>query len=74
VDDGVLKPGQANGLTQPLDNAIRRLDKDKVEDACNQLADFIAEVNAKTLEPLDAETAAGLIAEAEAIQSAIGCS
>jgi hypothetical protein len=73
VDDGVLKNGQANGLTKPLDNAIRSLDKGKTADACNQLQDFISEVNAKTPEPLDAATAAGLIAEADAIRAAIGC-
>jgi hypothetical protein len=73
VDDGVLKKGQANGLTQPLDNAIRSLNKGKTAAACNQLADFIAEVNAKTPAPLDAATAADLIADAQAIQTAIGC-
>ena len=42
VDDGILKQGQANGLTQPLNNAIRSLDKGHTVDACNQLTDFIA--------------------------------
>jgi hypothetical protein len=73
VDDGVLKPGQANGLTQPLDNAIRSLDKGNTADACNQLQDFIVKVNEKTPDPLDAATAADLIAEADAIRAAIGC-
>ena len=69
----MLKPGQANGLTRPLDNALRSLDKGNITAACNQLGDFIAEVEAKTPQPLDAATAAELIADAEAIQDAIGC-
>lgn len=73
VNENVLKPGQANGLIHPLDNAERSLAEDQPEDACNQLDDFIDEVNDKTPEPLDADTAAGLIADAEAIQSSIGC-
>ena len=73
VDNGTFKQGQAIGLTKPLDNAIRSLDKGNVEDACNQLQDFIAEVNAKTPEPLDAATAADLIDAAEAIRVAVGC-
>ena len=73
VDDGSLKKGQANGLTKPLDSAIRSLDKGNIVAACNQLTDFIAEVNAKTPSPLDGATAAALIADAQAIQSAIGC-
>ncbi|HEX6383278.1 MAG TPA: hypothetical protein VF177_01290 [Anaerolineae bacterium] len=73
VDDGVLKQGQTNGLLQPLDNALRSLDKGKTTDACNQLQDFVDEVEAKTPEPLDAATAAELIDGAEAIQAAIGC-
>jgi hypothetical protein len=73
VDDGTLKTGQATGLLNPLDNAIRSLDKGYTDDACNQLDDFIAKVNEKTPDPLDAATAAELIASAEAIQTAIGC-
>jgi hypothetical protein len=73
VDDGTLKAGQATGLLNPLDNAIRSLDKGYTDDACNQLDDFIVKVNEKTPDPLDAATAAELIASAEAIQTAIGC-
>ena len=73
VDDGVLKRGQANGLEQPLQNAIRSLNKGKINAACNQLDDFIVEVNDKTPNPLDTATAADLIADAQAIQVAIGC-
>jgi hypothetical protein len=74
VDNGTLKPGQANGLSKPLDNAIRSLDKGNTADACDQLQDFIDEVNAKTPDPLDAGTAAGLLDAAEAIRVAVGCS
>jgi len=73
VDAGLLKKGQANGLTKPLDNAIHSLDKGQPTDACNQLQDLISEVNAKTPNPLAAATAAGLIVEAEAIRDATGC-
>jgi len=73
VDDEILKAGQANGLFKPLDNAIRSLDKGNVEDACNQLNDFIVKVEDKTPTPLDAATAAELIDSAEAFKSSIGC-
>lgn len=68
----MLKPGQANGLILPLDNAIRSIDKGKVKAACSQLADFIDEVEAKT-PPLDDTTADGLVEDAIAIIEAIGC-
>jgi hypothetical protein len=73
VDSGVLNPGQANGLIRPLDNAIRSLDKGQTADACNQFQDFIDEVNAKTPQPLDVDTATSLITKAEVIRAAIGC-
>ncbi len=73
IDDEILKTGQANGLLKPLDNAIRSLDKDNVEDACNQLNDFIVNVDQKTPTPLDAATAAELIDSAEALKTSIGC-
>jgi CSLREA domain-containing protein len=73
VDDEILKTGQAKGLLTPLDNAISSLDKGNVEDACNQLNDFIVKVDEKTPTPLDAATAAGLIDSAEALKSSIGC-
>jgi len=73
VEDEILKTGQANGLLKPLDNAISSLDKGKVEDACNQLNDFIVKVQDKTPTPLDEATAADLIASAEALKSSIGC-
>jgi hypothetical protein len=73
ADDGTLKTSQANGLLKPLDNAIRSLNKGNIADACNQLQDFITEVNAKTPNPLDAATAAELIGQAETIRSSIGC-
>ncbi len=73
ADSGVLNPGQANGLIRPLDNAIRSLDKGYTADACNQFQDFIDEVNAKTPQPLDVDTATSLITKAEVIRAAIGC-
>ena len=73
VDDEILKTGQAKGLLTPLDNAISSLDKGNVEDACNQLNDFIVKVDEKTPTPLDAATAAELIDSAKALKSSIGC-
>ena len=71
--DGTLKAGQANGLIRPLDNALSSLEVGHFDDACNQLQDFIDKVYEKTPVPLDEETAAGLIADAQAIRSSLGC-
>jgi hypothetical protein len=67
-----LNTGQANGLTRPLANAMRSISQGQIAAACSQLVDFIAEVNAKT-PPLGAASAAALIADAVAIQVALGC-
>jgi len=72
VEDGALKPGQANGLIRVLENALRSLDEDRPEDACNQLADFIVEVEAK-VPPLTEAQASELIASAAAIRDMLGC-
>jgi hypothetical protein len=73
VVDGVLGSGQANGLTRPLVNVQRSLDKGKIAPACSQLQDFIDGVVDKTPEPLDASTAEALIAAAESIRTDLGC-
>ena len=70
---GYLKTGQVTGLTKPLDNALRSLDKDKIADACNQLADFVGEVEAKTPTPIGGEDATALISAADAIRDDLGC-
>lgn len=72
VDEGVLKVGQAKGLIKPLENALRSLDKDQPEDACNQLGDFIMEVEAK-VPPLTEAQAGELIASAAAIREMLAC-
>lgn len=72
ADDGVLKAGQDRGLIRPLENALRSLDKEKWEDACNQLGDFVVEVEAK-VPPLTGAQASELIADATAIQEALAC-
>lgn len=74
VDSGVLKTGQANGLTHPLQNAIRSLDDGRFVPACSQLQDFINEVTDKTPTPLDATNADALINGANDIRTKIGCS
>ena len=73
VDTDVLNAGQANGISRPLNNALRSLDSGHTADACNQLQDFIDEVYAKTPVPLDAPTAAALIADAQAIRTYLDC-
>lgn len=67
VDDGVLKRNQAKGLEGPLRNAVRSIARGNMAAACSQLNDFVAEVIAKTPDPIDADTAESLVAEAEAI-------
>ena len=44
IADGSLKPGQGNGLTRPLQNALRSLERGHLAAACAQLADFQEEV------------------------------
>lgn len=74
VESGELKKGQANGLLKPLQNALRSLDKGKTEAACNQLQDFLDEVNQKVADgALDPDSGADLIAAAEAIRADVGC-
>ncbi|MDT8320043.1 MAG: hypothetical protein RQ826_05895 [Xanthomonadales bacterium] len=66
-EEGVLKQNQAKGLLSPLANAVRSIKRDKTDAACSQLADFIAEVSAKTPSPIDPDTASALITAAEDI-------
>ncbi len=68
-----LKPGQANGLIRPLENALRSIDQGKTAPACNQLQDFIDEVVAKTPSPLSVVTSNDLIAKANAARSLLPC-
>jgi uncharacterized repeat protein (TIGR01451 family) len=71
---GSLKVGQANGLTRPLRNAIRSLQKGKTQAACSQLQDFINEVNQKVADGVLTQAEGdALIASANAIRSAVEC-
>ncbi len=70
----ILKPGQANGLTHPLENALRSVGKGNTDDACNQLEDFVTKVEAKTPAPLPTDEAATLINAANDIRDSLGCS
>ena len=72
AEDGVLKSGQAKGLVNPLENALRSLEKEYTADACNQFADFVMEVEAKA-PPLTETQADELIDSADAIRKMIGC-
>lgn len=69
----MLKRGEAKRLTTSLDKVLRSLEKNRTSAACRQLADFIADVNRSTPDPLDAVTAESLISAAEAIRTALGC-
>jgi probable HAF family extracellular repeat protein len=73
VAGGTLKPGQANGLTSPLQNALRSLAKGQLASACAQLADFQVEAAQKVLDgALTPGEAAALIDQATTIRTALG--
>lgn len=67
-----LNPGQGNGLTRPLRNALRSIDANRIQAACSQLKDFINEVIDKT-PPLTSTTSNALIADASAIRTVLSC-
>ena len=74
ADSGVLKPNQANGLLNPLNNAIRSLDKGLLDAACNQLQDFADEVAQKIVDgALTEEQAQPLFDAVYNIMASIGC-
>ncbi len=74
VTDATLKPGQGNGLIQPLRNALRSLATDHVASACSQVYDFEVEVNGKILEgAVTVQDGAALIDAAERIRRDLGC-
>ena len=72
VDAEVLTSGQANGLVNPLKHALRSLEKESTPDTCNQLGDFMREVEAK-VPPLTEAQADDLTGGAEAIRAMLGC-
>jgi probable HAF family extracellular repeat protein len=74
VANGSLRPGQANGLTRPLQNALRSLARGSIASACSQLHDFKVEVSAKIRDgALSAAEGMALIDAADAIRAALGC-
>jgi hypothetical protein len=74
VDAGTLKRGQAKGLTRPLENALRSLSRGNPAAACDQLADFVVEVDAQEAAgALAAEDAAELRKDASLIRTAVRC-
>ncbi len=72
ADDGVLKAGTANGLTQKLDNAASNLDEGKTRPACGQLRAFVNQVEA-AMKPgsIPADLGADLIDSASAIMAQV---
>lgn len=75
VDARILKPKQSKGLLSPLANAIRSYGKGKVNATCNQLADFVSNVQDMTPSPLDTKTAKQLIGAATDIATiSLDCS
>ena len=74
VASGSLKPGQANGLIRPLQNALRSLAKGNLAPACSQLNDFQVKVTQKILEgALTPGAGVALIDAATSIRTALGC-
>ena len=74
VASGSLKPGQANGLTRPLQNALRSLARGHLASACSQLSDFQVEVTQKVLDgALTPGEGVALIDAATSIRTALGC-
>jgi hypothetical protein len=74
VDAGQLKSRQAKALIQVLKNALRSLDDERSEAACDQLGAFAAVATAKvTAGALDAAAAEALIADVESIRAQLGC-
>lgn len=74
VELGLLKPGQANGLINPLGNAIDSLGAGHVDAACSQIQDFIDEVYEKIADGALIEDAGEwLIETADEIMYLIGC-
>lgn len=71
VADGQLRTGQAQGLTQPLVNAIRSLDRDQLEPACGQLGGVSERSIPEAV--LDPATAEDVIAQVDAIEAHLGC-
>ncbi len=74
VDEGTLKPSQANGLIRPLENAYRSLQRGKTNPACSQLQDFVDAVNDKISDGvLSPEEGQPLIDAATDARDALGC-
>jgi hypothetical protein len=74
VSDGILSPGQANGLSTKLREAIASLDLGETRDACNQLQAFINQVNAFIrARKLTRDEGQRLIDAAEEVRIQIGC-
>jgi hypothetical protein len=74
VDSGALKQGQANGLIQPLKNAIRSLGRDKLNPACSLLHGFVGKLERKVDDgALTAEEAQPLFDAIDEIITDLGC-
>ena len=74
VTSGTLKSGQATGLTRPLQNALRSLDRGQLASACAQLGDFQTEVERKVSDgALTQAEGAALNTQAASIRAALGC-
>jgi probable HAF family extracellular repeat protein len=75
VTAGILKAGQANGLSRPLQNASRSLANGQTASACSQLAGFVVEVTRKVRDgALSSGEGSALTEAATGIRVALGCS
>jgi len=74
VSDGTLKTGQSKGLWKPLENALRSLDKGKINSACNQLQDFIDKANQKVADGALPQADADIMIDlATDLRTELGC-
>jgi hypothetical protein len=74
VSEGVLKPGQRDGLLAKLAAAIPSLDGGRTNAACNQLQAFVNQVSGLVrAKQLSAAAGQELIDAAESVRSQIGC-
>jgi hypothetical protein len=72
---GTLNFGQANGVTRPLENALRSLSRGKLTPACSQLSDFQDGVNQLVADGvLSSQQGAILSGAAARVRDSLGCS
>ena len=69
-----LPDGIETSFTKKLEHALAALEAGDTATACSELQDFINHANAQSGKKLTVEQAGRIIAEAEAVRAALGCS